>query len=100
MRKFKVKSFVIIFLVLLVIEFLIVFADITLSKNGSNLVAVTDQIIDIFSLPISIVNKSLPFYIRESLYIKVLYWIVNLLIQSFIIYMGWRAFKRVRKKLK
>ncbi|WP_422105103.1 hypothetical protein [Winogradskyella sp.] len=100
MRKFKVKSFVIIFLVLLVIQFLIVFADITLSKNGSNLVVVTDQIIDIFSLPISIVNKSLPFYIRESLYIKALYWIVNLFIQSFIIYMGWRAFRRVRKKLK
>ncbi|WP_299367841.1 hypothetical protein [Winogradskyella sp.] len=100
MRKLKLKSYVIIFLILLVVQFLIVFADVMLTKNGSDLVPVTDQIVEFFSLPISIINKNLPFYVRESLYIKVLYWLMNLFIQSSIIYLGWRTFKRVRKKLK
>ena len=100
MRKLKLKSFLTIFAVLLVIQFLVIFADVMLTKNDSNLVSVTNPIIELFSLPISLINKYLPFYVRESLYVKALYWIINLFIQSSILYLGWRVFKRVRKKLK
>ena len=100
MRKFKLKSFITIFLIVLVVQFLIVFADVMLTKNESGLVSVTDQIIEFFSLPISLINKNLPFYVRESLPVKALYWLMNLFIQSSILYLGWRVFKKVRKKLK
>ena len=100
MRKFKLKSFAFIFLLLLVIQFLIVFVDVKLTKNGSDLVVVTDQIIDIFGLPISLINERLPFYVREGLIVKMVYWLINLFIQTAIIYVSWRVFRRVRKKMK
>ena len=100
MRKFKLKSFLTIFVALLVIQFLIVFADVMLTKSESSLVSATDQIIEFFSLPISLINKSLPFYVRESLPVKAIYWLINIFIQSSIIYLAWRVFRRVRKKMK
>ena len=100
MRKLKFKSFITIFGALLVIQFLTVFADVMLTKSESGLVSVTNPLIDIFSLPISLINGNLPFYVRESLMVKAVYWIMNLFIQSSLIYLGWRVFKRVKKKLK
>lgn len=100
MRKLKLKSIITIFAILLVVQLLMVIADVTLTKNGSGLVSITDPIVEFFSLPISLINKNLPFYVRESLPIKVLYWAMNVFIQASVIYIGWRVFKRVKKKLK
>ena len=99
MRKLKLKTFFTIFTFLLVIQFLIVFLDVMLTKSESGLVSVTDGLIEILSLPISLINKNLPFYVRETLFIKALYWLMNLFIQTSAIYLGIRVFKRVRKKL-
>lgn len=100
MKPINKKVFATIFISLLVIQFLIVLADVMLTKNDSSLISITNSIIEFFSLPISAINRNLPFYVREPLYVKAVYWLMNLLIQSAIIYVALRMFKRLRKKLR
>ena len=84
---------------LLVIQFLVVLMDVKLN-NSSGFDEIIDKVIMLFSFPISLINENLPFYVRESIYIRAVFWLMNLFIQSSIIYLGWLAFKRVRKKMK
>lgn len=84
----------------MVIQFLIVFLDVQLTKSKSDLTSVTNPIIAIFSLPISGIHRSLPFYVNESLYVRAVYWFVNLFIQSAVIYLLILGIKRVRRKIK
>lgn len=100
MKKLKLRPFLIIFFTLMVIQFLIVFLDVQLTKSKSDLTSVTNPIIAIFSLPISGIHRALPFYVNESLYIRAMYWTVNLFIQAAVVYLGVLGFKRVRRKLK
>ncbi|WP_299527050.1 hypothetical protein [Winogradskyella sp.] len=99
MKKFKSKSFVIVFLILLVIQFLIVFMDAKLNTSSS-VNEITDKVILIFSFPINLINENLPFYVRESIFIRAIYWLMNLFIQSSVLYLGWLTLKRVLKKMK
>ena len=100
MKNLKLKPFLIIFFILMVIQFLTVLADVQLTKSESSLVSVTNPLIDVFSLPISTINGNLPFYVREGIPVKALYWIMNLLIQAGILYLGILFFRKLRKKLK
>ncbi|MCT4628411.1 hypothetical protein [Winogradskyella sp.] len=100
MKKLKLKPFIIIFFILMVIQFIIVYVDVQLTKSESSLTSITNPVITIFSLPINGIHRNLPFYVHESLYIRAMYWVVNLFIQSAVIYLGILSFKRVRKKLK
>lgn len=95
MKKFKTKNFAIIFFTLLIIQFVIVYLNVKLDVKE-----ITSPIISIMSLPIGMVNENLPFYVRESLYIKIIYWMINVFVQTTFIYMGIRAFIRLRNKLK
>ncbi|WP_138434686.1 hypothetical protein [Winogradskyella algicola] len=100
MKKLKLRPFLIVFFTLMVIQFLIVFLDVQLTKSKSDLTSVTNPIIAIFSLPISAIHRGLPFYVNESLSVRAVYWIVNLFIQSALVYLGILGLKRVRRKLK
>lgn len=100
MKKLKLRPFLIIFFTLMVIQFLIVFLDVQLTKSKSDLTVVTNPIIAIFSLPISGIHRSLPFYVNESLYVRAVYWIVNLFIQSAVVYLIILGLRRVRRKIK
>lgn len=100
MKKLKLRPFLIVFFALMVIQFLIVYLDVQLTKSKSDLTSVTNPVIAVFSLPISGIHRSLPFYVNESLYVRAVYWIVNLFIQSAVVYLGVLGFKRVRRKLK
>lgn len=100
MKKLKLRPVLVIFLILMVLQFLIIFLDVQLTKSNSDLTSVTNPIISIFSLPISGIHRRLPFYVNESLYVRAIFWIVNLLIQSALLYLLILGFKRVRRKLK
>lgn len=99
-KKLKLRPFLIVFFTLMVIQFLIVFLDVQLTKSKSDLTSVTNVVIAIFSLPISGIHRNLPFYVNESLYIRAIFWIVNLFIQSALVYLLILGFKRLRRKLK
>ena len=71
-----------------------------LFSEASDLTSITNPIIAIFSLPISGIHRSLPFYVHESLYIRAVYWVVNLFIQSAVVYLVILGLQRVRRKLK
>ncbi|WP_179018632.1 hypothetical protein [Winogradskyella forsetii] len=86
MKKFKLKEFVIVFLVLMVIQFIIGLAEILLSRANNDLSSLTSIFLDIFSYPISLINSNLPFYVSEDLFMVVIYWIINVIIQSAFVY--------------
>ena len=86
MKKFKLKSFLIVFFVLMVIEFLIVLADVFLHRSKDDLAAVTSNTISVFSLPINLINRNLPFYVAEDLYMRFVFWTINTLIQAIFVY--------------
>ncbi|WP_426430840.1 hypothetical protein ACPX19_00395 [Winogradskyella sp. HB-48] len=100
MKKLKLRPFLIVFFSLMVFQFLIVFLDVQLTKSKSGLTSVTNPIITIFSMPINGIHRGLPFYVNESLYVRAVYWVVNLFIQSAVVYLGILGLKRVRRKLK
>ena len=86
MKKFKLKSFLIVFFVLMVIEFLVGLADVFLHRSKNELFKVTSIIMSVFSLPISLINRNLPFYVAEDLYMRVVFWTINTLIQAMFVY--------------
>ncbi len=100
MKPINRKAFSFIFVVLLLIQFLFVLADFILSKSGSDLTSITNPVIEFVSLPIGLINGNLPFYVREPIYIKIVYWVINLLVQTTLVYYFNRGFKRLRRKLK
>mgnify|MGYP001113942043 CR=1 FL=1 len=102
MKKFKLKVFIIIFSIIMVIQFLIGLADVLLSQANNELSSITSILITICSLPISLINKNLPFYVSEDLLMVIIYWVINVTIQSMIVYGIIRVYKRLknRKSLK
>ncbi len=92
----KLKLFLKIFFLLLVIQMIIVIADVALSNADSSFSAITSLIISIFSFPISLISRDLPFYSGEGIYVMVLFWTLNLVLQTMIIYGCIRMIKRIK----
>jgi hypothetical protein len=86
MKKFKLKVLLIIFFILLVIQFIIVLAEILLSQANSGLTSITSALIGVCSLPISLINGNLPFYVTENIFMVGVYWVINVIIQSVLVY--------------
>ncbi|EDP70257.1 hypothetical protein FBALC1_05858 [Flavobacteriales bacterium ALC-1] len=97
MKKFKLKIFVIIFFILLVIQFLIGLADVLLSQADSELTSFTSILITVCSFPINMINRDLPFYTNEGTGAAIIFWIMNLIIQATIVYGFKRIYKRVKR---
>ena len=100
MKKFRVKRFVFVFLILMLIQFLVALADISLYQSDNALSSVTSTLMSIFSMPIGLINQGLPFYINEDLPIKVIFWIINLFLQTAILLGGMSLLRSIREKLK
>lgn len=86
MEKYKLKYLIYIFFVLMVIQFIIGLIDILLSKGNSDLTSITSVLISICSIPLSLINSKLPFFVSESFVMVLIYWSINLIIQSALVY--------------
>lgn len=95
MNKKKLKLFLKIFFLLLVIQFLIGMTDVLLHNADSSLSSITSFIISIFSLPLSLISKNLPFYSGEGIHITLMFWALNLVIQTLAVYGGIRIMKKI-----
>jgi hypothetical protein len=73
---------------------IIVISDVALSNAESSPSAITSLIISIFSFSISLIRRDLPFYSGDGIYVKVLFWTLNLVLQTMIIYGCIRMIKR------
>jgi hypothetical protein len=96
MNKQKLRLFLKIFFLLLVIQLLIIVADVQLSNTDSSLSAITSFIISIFSFPIRVISPDLPFYSGEGIPVTLIFWMLNLVLQTMAIYGGIRMIKRVK----
>lgn len=92
----KLKVFLKIFLLLLVIQMIIVLADVVLTNADSSLSEMTSFIISIFSFPIKLISSNLPFYSGEGIYVMVILWMLNLVLQTMIIYGCIRMIQRIK----
>lgn len=95
MIKFNSKSYAIVFFTLLILQFIMVYAD---AKLGAS--SVFNEAITIFSLPINFIDENLPFYVRESIFTRTIFWLMNVLVQASLIYLVWSSFNRAKKKMK
>lgn len=96
MNKRKLRLFLKIFVLLLVIQFIIVAVHVLLTNADSSLSSVTALIISIFSFPIRIISPDLPFYSGEGIFIMGIFWTLNLVIQTMAIYGVIRMIKRLK----
>ena len=92
----KLKVLLKIFLLLLVIQMIIVLADVVLTNADSSLSEMTSFIISIFSFPIKLISSNLPFYSGEGIYVMVILWMLNLVLQTMIIYGCIRMIQRIK----
>jgi len=56
----------------------------------------TSFIISIFSFPIKLISSNLPFYSGEGIYVMVILWMLNLVLQTMIIYGCIRMIQRIK----
>ena len=98
MKKFKFRHLVIICFILMLIEFLIGLADVLLFRANNESSLITTTLIEIFSLPISLINRDLPFYVSEDFYMIALYWTLNVMIQAMFVYVVLRVFRRLKNR--
>ncbi len=98
-KKIRFKQFTKIFLVLAVIQFVIVLADMFLHRADNTFSAATSVVIGVFSLPINLIHSSLPFYTSEGLHMRIALWILNLIIQTMVIYGLIVIFKRLKERV-
>lgn len=87
MRRFKLKELLSVFVFLMVVQLTIGIADIFLAKAGSDLSSITAILISICSLPISLIDSKLPFFVSENLVMVGLYWVINVIIQAVFAYL-------------
>ncbi len=85
---------------LMIIQFLVGLADVLFYQNENELFEVTNKVMSVFSLPIGLIHKGLPFYINEALPIKVVFWVINLFIQTAILLGSLSMLRSFREKLK
>ncbi len=86
MQKYKLKYLIYIFVTIMAIQIIIGLADILLSKADSDLTSITSILISICSIPLSLINSNLPFFVSENLFMVLIYWAINLVIQSVFVY--------------
>lgn len=98
-KKIRFKPFIRIFFILAVIQFLVVLADMFLHRADNELSTITSVVIRGFSLPISLIHPSLPFYTSEGLHMGIALWILNLTIQTMVIYGLIVIFKRLKERV-
>lgn len=98
MKNFKFKSVVLIFFILLAIQFLVGLIDILIFREFNQSSPITSLLISIFSLPIRLINSDLPFYVVEDMYMIVLYWVLNVIIQAMVVYGIVKVFKRLKNR--
>nr|WP_321230706.1 hypothetical protein [uncultured Psychroserpens sp.] len=96
------KLFSKIFFLLLIFEILLgvgnsFFSSENISFLGVKLSLVTGSLIQVFSMPINIFGKELPFYAREA-WIGIVLTILNIAIQSFIVLQLYKTLKRSKIK--
>ncbi|MFP4845658.1 hypothetical protein [Winogradskyella sp. PE311] len=96
MIKRKRKPFFRIFLILLVIQLIIVLVDHFLANGNELFSSITEPLITLISFPINLISPSLPFYSGEGLHISLLFWGLNVAIQSAAFYVCLRMFKRLK----
>lgn len=96
MKKFKLRELIRVFLFLLVIEFIIGLADVLLSQANMELSSLTSMLLNICAFPISLINRDLPFFVSESLVMRGIYWIINVIIQSVFLYLVLIVVKKMR----
>jgi hypothetical protein len=96
MNKQKLKLFLKIFFLLLIIQAVIVLVHVLLNGSESLITTITSLMITIMSFPLNFISDRLPFYSGEGIPITIMFWILNLGIQTMVIY----AFFRIKKKLK
>jgi len=96
MKRFKLKDFLKVFLFLMVIQFIIGLVDIILSQANNELSSITSIIITICSFPVSLINRNLPFFISDNLFMVGLYWIINVIIQTVFVYLILVVLKKMR----
>lgn len=82
----------------MLIEFLIGLADVLLFRANNESSLITTTLIEIFSLPISLINEALPFYVAEDFYMVALYWTLNVLIQAMFVYVILKTAKRLKNR--
>ncbi|WP_179337998.1 hypothetical protein [Winogradskyella ludwigii] len=97
MNRIKLKYFITIFFVLMVIQFLIGLADVLLSQSHNELSSISGILITLFSFPISLINSNLPFFAQEELYMLGIYWIINVIIQAIVVYVIILIIKKIRQ---
>lgn len=98
-KKIRFKPFLRIFFILAAIQFIVVLADMFLHRAHNELSAITSIVIRIFSLPINLIHPSLPFYTAEGLHMGIALWILNLTIQTMVIYGLIVIFKRLKERV-
>ncbi len=96
MNKKKLKLFLKLFFLLLIIQLLVVLTHVLFNSADSSLSAITSFIISIFSFPISLISTDLPFYSGEGVFVILILWTLNLVLQTMIIYGGIRMIKRIK----
>ncbi len=96
MNKRKLKLFLKIFFLLLAIQAVIVLIHILFDKGGDTITAITSFLITIISLPISFISSNLPFYSGEGILVTLMFWVLNVVLQTMVVY----AFFRIKKKMK
>lgn len=99
MNKFNFKLFFKLFFLLLIIQLTVGLLGAFLEFSNSNLSTITSMLLTIFSLPINFISSDLPFYAREGTTASILYWILNLFIQTVILYSGLALIRQQKKTL-
>jgi hypothetical protein len=96
MNKRKLKLFLKIFFLLLIVQAIVVGSYILLSNADSSLASIASFIISIFSFPINIISPDLPFYSGEGTSVIFLFWTLNLVLQTMPIYAIIRMVQRLK----
>ncbi len=96
MKTINTKFFIIVFFFLFLTEFTIGLIDVFLSQSNSDLSILTSRLMFIFSLPISIFSRDLPFYASSGTISAITFFIINLLIQTIIIFSSIWLYKKIR----
>jgi hypothetical protein len=82
----------------MLIQFLIGLADVLLSQANNELSSITSILLTICSLPISLINRDLPFFVSENIMMVVLYWGINLFIQTVFVYSVLIVVKKIKSR--
>ena len=93
----KLKIFLKIFFILLAIQLIVGISDIQLNNADSSLSTVTYLLLTVFSFPLSLISPVLPFYSGEGIFITLMFWGLNLILQTIAIFIGIRIFNKLKK---